>query len=300
MKQVGFLTSSVGHVLLLGIGFVSLPTPDSHEVSELEILPIELVSIADVTDVRLGEADAELKDVIEEASIKAPEVEPEPTPEPEPQPEPKPEPVPEPEPQPAPPEPEPAPPEPDPAPEPEPVPEPEPEPVVQEPEPAPEPPKAVAALPRIKPRPPKRQEPDRQFDSNSIRALANKADSATNAPTGLDDQQASLGSQTGTQAAAMTQSELDALRAQVAQCWSPPVGAVDASQLRVRIEFGLDRNGNVNAGPKPFEFPASQFGLAAAESAMRAIRRCQPYQLPPEKYDAWQRVRITFDPKDMF
>ena len=98
----------------------------------------------------------------------------------------------------------------------------------------------------------------------------------------------------------MTQSELDALRAQVAQCWSPPVGAADASQLRVRLEFGLDRQGNLISGPEVLEFPANQFGIAAAESASRAVRRCAPYSLPAEKYDTWRQVRIVFDPQDMF
>ena len=32
---------------------------------------------------------------------------------------------------------------------------------------------------------------------------------------------------------------------------------------------------------------------------MRAVRRCQPYNLPADKYDAWKEVKVTFDPKDM-
>lgn len=38
----------------------------------------------------------------------------------------------------------------------------------------------------------------------------------------------------------------------------------------------------------------------AAESAMRAIRRCQPYHLPLSKYEVWRDVEVTFDPRDMF
>ena len=318
MKNVGFISSSIGHILLLGWGMVSLPAPSTHDVSELEILPIELVSIADVTDVRKGDADAKPAEEVKIETKKAPEPkEPEPEPEPKPKVEPKPkdpapqkqpEPAPEPEPQPKP-EPQP---EPEPAPEPEPKPEPEPEPEQPKAEEKveevkPEAPKPIAALPKIKPKPPKRApkkaEPakkKRTFDADALKALANKADQSSPVQSGTDDQQASLGSRNGTQAAAMTQSELDALRAQVAPCWSPPVGAADASQLRVRIEFGLDQQGNVTSGPEPIEFPANQFGIAAVESAMRAVRRCAPYNLPVEKYSAWQRVRITFDPQDMF
>ncbi|SNY90981.1 hypothetical protein SAMN04515647_1172 [Cohaesibacter sp. ES.047] len=315
MRNVGLIASSVGHVVLLGWGLISLPAAETHDVSELEILPVELVSVSDVTDVVKGEANAEVQDEIKEETVKAPEPE-EPKPDPKPpvpdaKPEPKPqEAAPATEPEPTPPEPEPAPePKPEPEPKPQPVPEPEPQP---EPEPTPEPevkqaepapPQPVAALPKVRPRPPVKTPPkkERSFDADALKALANKAEPATNITPGVDDQSASFGSRTGTQAAAMTQSELDALRSQISRCWSPPVGAADASQLRVRIEFGLDRQGNVSSGPEPVEFPANQFGLAAVESAMRAVRRCAPYSnLPLDKYDAWRRVRITFDPSEMF
>ena len=309
MKNVGLIASSVAHVVLMGVGMFSLPAAETHDVSELEILPIELVSISDVTDVRKGDANAKPADLVKEEIKKAPEPEKE-KPKPVPKAEPKPkEPAPPKQPEPAPvkAEPEPTP----PAPIPEPEPTPEPEAKVEEAKPlVPEP---IAALPKARPKPPKKAPvkkaapkptkvaKKREFDTDALKALANKADqTASVAESGETDQQASFGSRNGSQAAAMTQSELDALRAQVAQCWSPPVGAADASQLRVRIEFGLDRQGNVTRGPEPIEFPASQFGVAAVESAIRAVRRCAPYNLPAEKYNTWRQVRITFDPQDMF
>ena len=309
-KNVGLIASSIGHVALLAWAVISLPAPQSHDNSDLEILPIDLVSISDVTDIRKGKADAEPSKELKEEIVKAPEPK-EPPPKPAPKIKPKPVETKQekaPEPTPAPPEPEPV---KQPIAEPEPVPQPEPEPKVEEKveEAKPVVPNPVAALPQRKPKPPKRTKPKvekpkqpkkKAFDADAIKALANKAEQAAPASTGTDDQKASFGSRNGNQAAAMTLSELDALRSQIAQCWSPPVGAADASQLRVRIEFGLDRQGNVNAGPEPVEFPATQFGLAAVESAMRAVRRCAPYDLPAEKYSAWRRVRITFDPQEMF
>ena len=40
---------------------------------------------------------------------------------------------------------------------------------------------------------------------------------------------------------------------------------------------------------------------AAADSALRALRdpHCTPLDLPPEKYDAWKNLTVTFDPKQM-
>lgn len=300
MRNVGFITSSVGHVVLLGWGLISLPAPETHDVTQLEILPVELVTIADVTDVKKGEATAKPEGAPKQATRKAPEPEKEkPKPEPKVKPEPEKAPPPKPKAEPA------------PKVEPEPVPkvEPDPKPVVEKKAEVPKDPvpKAITALPKIKPPPPKRKKPvkkpskpKRSFDADALKALANKAETAAPNNAGERDQRASFGSRHGNQAAAMTQSELDALRAQVAQCWSPPVGAADASQLRVRLEFGLDRQGNLISGPEVLEFPANQFGIAAAESASRAVRRCAPYSLPAEKYDTWRQVRIVFDPQDMF
>jgi hypothetical protein len=40
---------------------------------------------------------------------------------------------------------------------------------------------------------------------------------------------------------------------------------------------------------------------AAAESALRGVRRCAPYSfMPPLKYEAWKDVIVDFDPRDMF
>ena len=311
MKNVGLIVSSVGHAALMGWALISLPSPSANDVSDLEILPIELVSVSDVTDVVKGEATAEVQDKVKEATKKTPEPIEE-IPEPAPKVAPKPEkaaPQEQAEPQPPVVEPDPVPtPEPEPVPAPEPEPEPQPQPDVT-PEPEPEKPaqvapKPIAALPKIKPRiprkPAKQEEPKRDFDVNALKALANQNDTGAPTRSGEQDQSASFGSRNGTEAAAMTQSELDALRAQISRCWSPPVGAVDASQLAVKIEFGLDRQGNVNFGPQPIQYPANQFGVAAAESAMRAVRRCAPYSLPADKYEAWRRVRINFDPSDMF
>ncbi len=38
----------------------------------------------------------------------------------------------------------------------------------------------------------------------------------------------------------------------------------------------------------------------ASEAAVRAVRRCAPYNLPAEKYDTWAQVTVNFDPSQMF
>jgi TonB family protein len=110
---------------------------------------------------------------------------------------------------------------------------------------------------------------------------------------------ASLGSRQGAQNIRMSQSELDALRGQVAQCWNPPVGAVGAEDLKVRVRFNLSQNGQVSSSPEVLNSSGNPAFGAASSSAVRAIMRCQPYSLPIAKYEAWQEVIINFDPREM-
>ena len=44
-----------------------------------------------------------------------------------------------------------------------------------------------------------------------------------------------------------------------------------------------------------------RFYRAAAESAMRAVQndKCSPLKLPPDKYDRWKEITLTFDPSKM-
>ena len=40
--------------------------------------------------------------------------------------------------------------------------------------------------------------------------------------------------------------------------------------------------------------------MAVADSAVRAAKACEPYSLPPAKYESWKDIVLNFDPRDMF
>lgn len=268
-----------------------------------------------------------------------PEPEPEPAPEPEPEPAPEPQPQPEPTPPPAPtprPEPEPAPeptPEPEPAPAPEPTPEPEPEPEptpepVPEPEPEPEPePQPVAPVPpqvtasveqlrerfaqqqqaqeqaeqeaAEQPTPPTDQPTDPLSDdlADRIADLINE-DTSRGTTTGQGGQQ-SLGEPTGT-AATLTQSEQAALAAAMRRCWTPPIAAQNTPGLTVRLLVTFNQDGSLAATPQILSAMTDDLVRATALSAQRAVQQCAPYTiLPPEKYQSWREVDVTFDPREV-
>jgi colicin import membrane protein len=139
------------------------------------------------------------------------------------------------------------------------------------------------------------------YDPSKIAALLDKRDPTRQAAAG--DQLSlnpGLGKSNGT-AAVLSQSEIDALRKRLAECWNPPAGATNAGNLKVIIRVLFRQDGMVAGAPQLVAGPPSVYGPAMAESAKRAILTCQPFKmLRPEHYDLWKDIEIDFDPKEMF
>ena len=245
-----------------------------------------------------------------------------------PEPAPRPAPVVEPEPAPAPPVPAPTPAPaaeaaPQPAPEPEPEPAPEPEPTPAETTEALDPPlPASAPRPESRPRPPQaqtastpeRREPQRPVERQAqsraeqtsenvlddVAALLNK-ETASGGGARRSTEQAALGGERKTPGERLSQSEMDALRQRLGSCWNIPAGAEEGDSLRVSVRFRLDRSGNLEGRPEVVQGGASSgAGRIAAESAVRAVQKCEPFNLPADKYETWAEVIVNFDPSDMF
>ncbi len=109
----------------------------------------------------------------------------------------------------------------------------------------------------------------------------------------------SLGAANG-HAAQLSQSELDALRARLSQCWSPPVGVDVSSDLFVVLHVLFKADGSLAAEPAVVESSTSALGPALADSAKRALLLCQPFtMLKPEHYDQWKDIEIKFDPHEL-
>jgi colicin import membrane protein len=309
--KTGLTISIAGHAAVLLWGLISFAAAP-YEVPPTESLPVDIISDTDFSQLVAGdrtarqtpkpkplvEKVAEAKPtepapkVVEKQEVVAATNDPAPPP-PEPKlPEPKPVPVPpearaEPQRQ-----------------EPEKKPEPKPDPITEalkkeetkKPEPKKE--EAKAPLPPKKPEVPRKVEP--KFDAGKIAALLDKRDPQRHAATGtILNPTASLGATTGN-APTLTQTEIDALRAQIQQCWNPPAGAAEAKELIVTVRLLLKQDGTLSGEPILLNRSGAPYFQVAAESALRAIRRCQPYRLPIAKYDVWKDVEVTFDPRDMF
>jgi len=139
-----------------------------------------------------------------------------------------------------------------------------------------------------------------KFNADQVAALLDKRDPQRQmaAAETLNNQPA-LGASTGT-AAQLSQSEIDALRARISSCWSPPAGVNAATKIYVVLRVLFKQDASMSREPVLVEGTASPLGPALAESAKRALLLCQPFtMLKPEHYDQWKDLELKFDPQEL-
>ena len=140
-----------------------------------------------------------------------------------------------------------------------------------------------------------------QFDPTKIAALLDKREPTRQASAADTLSPAPSLGKADANAAQLSQSEIDALRKRLGECWHPPAGAADGGQLKVVMRVLFKPDATVATPPQLVAASASPFGPAMAESARRAILTCQPFtMLRSEHYEQWKDIEITFDPREMF
>ncbi len=144
------------------------------------------------------------------------------------------------------------------------------------------------------------KKPSPKFDANQVAALLDKREPRRQVATAeTPNSAASLGAANG-RAAQLSQSELDALRARLSQCWSPPPGVDVSSDLFVVLHVLFKADGSLASEPAVVESSTSALGPALADSAKRALLLCQPFtMLKPEHYDQWKNIEVKFDPHEL-
>ena len=190
------------------------------------------------------------------------------------------------------------------------------------PKPKPEPKKEAVPLPKKeaekpkpkkeqpKPKPePKKEEvvkkPEPEMDlSDILRSVEQAAQGDTetaNTQTSQDTKKAI--SDNYNPSLPMAMSEIDAIRQQIIRNWNIPAGAKDAYQLIIVLSVQLSPGGevlNVGLAENKTRYYSDNFFRAAADSAIRAVRRSSPLQnLPTDKYDTWKDLELSFDPKEV-
>ena len=148
----------------------------------------------------------------------------------------------------------------------------------------------------------KKQRPSPKFDADQVAALLDHREPQRQIATAESlNSVASLGAPVG-QAAHLSQSELDALRAKLISLWNPPA-AVSAhpDQYVVTIRIRLARNHRLVGQPVVLTSGHGPLFEATRDSAVRAVFQAQPYgMLSLTTYDQWKEIDINFDPREVF
>jgi colicin import membrane protein len=134
----------------------------------------------------------------------------------------------------------------------------------------------------------KRQEDEAARIADEVANIIN-SEQSRGATTGAGGE-ASLGKESG-QAARLSQSQMDALVAQIRDCMSVPMGAAEAG-VTTQLSFKIDGSGVVRALPAITRQPSTTLEQALASAAQRAVMRCGPYLIAVN-----QEVLATFDPR---
>jgi hypothetical protein len=139
-------------------------------------------------------------------------------------------------------------------------------------------------------------------DTNQIAALIDKAKEVEAVKQKKTDK-VTQSSQKNSFASGLTLSQEDALRAQIFGCWSVPLGLPYDEDLLVRVKLQLKKDGTIMKSEildhQRMNKPGQKFYKVLAESALRAVRLCQPLKVPPTGYDKWKDLQLNFNPTEM-
>ncbi len=140
------------------------------------------------------------------------------------------------------------------------------------------------------------------FDPNNIAALIDKSKEES-AETIKKTNKVTQDQDRNVQNAGLTLSEEDALKAQIFGCWSIPLGLPYNENLLVRIKLQLKPDGSVIRSEildhARMNKPGQGFYKVLAESALRAVKLCQPLRVPSTGYERWKELQLNFDAREM-
>ena len=140
------------------------------------------------------------------------------------------------------------------------------------------------------------------FDSNNIAALIDKS-KVESAETNKKLDKITQDQDKSIDSGGLSLSEEDALKAQIFGCWSIPLGLPYNENLLVRIKLQLKPDGSIIRSEildhARMNKPGQGFYKVLAESALRAIKLCQPLRVPSKGYERWKELQLNFDAREM-
>ena len=150
---------------------------------------------------------------------------------------------------------------------------------------------------------PEKPKPSHNFDPNAIAKLIGQGKTTIPDPT----QTAALTPQglPHHDAARMSMSLASALDAWLTEsylnCWTPPPTMPEGDTYVAEIRVIFNPDGSLSGRPVLLNPPTDRAWRPHAESAMRAVRKCDPLKVPAEYmpyFEQWKVETIHFDPRD--
>ena len=145
-------------------------------------------------------------------------------------------------------------------------------------------------------------EKEELFDPNNIAALIDKSKEEVAVKKKQTDQ-VTQDQVKNFENRGLSLSEEDALKAQIFGCWSIPLGLPYNENLLVRIKLELKPDGSVIKSEildhARMNRPGQGFYKVLAESALRAVKLCQPLRVPSTGYERWKELQLNFDAREM-
>jgi len=90
-----------------------------------------------------------------------------------------------------------------------------------------------------------------------------------------------------------------AFREHLKACAALPVELSPTDKVRIVLRVNLKPDGTLASSPILIEASASAKGPVLMQSAIQALKQCQPYtMLPADKYKEWKALDLTFTPQD--
>lgn len=188
------------------------------------------------------------------------------------------------------------------------------EPKPQEPEKKPEPkpePKPVEKKPEPKPKEEAKKKPalkKKDVNLDSLLKTLEKASEGTEAKSKKESRSARNDVENDSsgpydEGKPLSISEQHAIKQQIERHWNVPIGAKNASDVRITLYIALKPNGEVMQA-KLLEKRCPGVDAiscdAAADSALRAVYSASPFEnLDPSRYNVWKEFNMEFDPSNI-
>jgi hypothetical protein len=83
------------------------------------------------------------------------------------------------------------------------------------------------------------------------------------------------------------------------KCWSPPAPLPPGEKYSAKIRVTHNADGSLDGPPRLVNPPSDPAWRPYADSAVRAVKKCNPLKAPEQyqaKFDQWRKMTLDFAP----